>query len=116
MFKTLSRSLVNWKAVFMAVVIILALQGTSTAVQITATWNGGAGNWDTAGNWSGAVVPNNGLMRASNGGTLRALANVDIDGAGRWEADGGKIQLDSGVDVTTTGSIKGPQWRGAGVE
>ena len=62
-------------------VIILALQGTSTAVQITATWNGGAGNWDTAGNWSGAVVPNNGLMRASNGGTLRALANVDIDAA-----------------------------------
>ena len=46
---------------------------------------------------------NNGLMKASNVGCLDVY--VDVDGAGRWEADGGKIQLNSGVDVTTTGSI-----------
>jgi hypothetical protein len=46
---------------------------------------------------------NNGVMRASNGGRLNI--SVDIDGTGRWEADGGKIQLNSGVDVTTTGTI-----------
>jgi hypothetical protein len=48
---------------------------------------------------------NNGLMKASGGGDLRV--NVDVDGTGNWEADGAgsMIQLNSGTDVTTTGTI-----------
>jgi hypothetical protein len=30
------------------------------AANVNATWNGGAGNWNNAAQWSGAVVPNNG--------------------------------------------------------
>ena len=66
----------------MAVVIILALQGRSMAVQITATWNGGAGNWNTAGNWSGGVVPNNGAdtfnVQIDNGNATNSSVSLNM--------------------------------------
>ncbi|MBZ0109577.1 MAG: PEP-CTERM sorting domain-containing protein [Candidatus Scalindua rubra] len=61
MFKSLSRGLINWKAAILAVVIMLALQGTSMAVQLPATWTGGTSNWNNTGNWDTGVVPNNGV-------------------------------------------------------
>jgi hypothetical protein len=47
---------------------------------------------------------NNNLMRARNGGTLNV--NVDVNGSGGWEADGGRIVLNTGVDATTTGDSR----------
>ena len=44
----------------------------------------------------------NGTFKASRGGTL--IIKDNFSGAGAWDADGGKIQLDS-VDITTTGDI-----------
>ena len=51
---------------------------------------------------SGAGI-NDGIMRASSGGKLDVYD--DFSGTGRWEADGGKIQINTGVNVTTTGRI-----------
>lgn len=73
---------VNWKTILMAVVIVLALQGTSMAVQITATWTGGAGNWNVGGNWSGGVVPNNGMDTFNvliDGGNIGTNSTVSLD-------------------------------------
>jgi hypothetical protein len=47
---------------------------------------------------------NNGLMKATDGGTLY-LEGVAIDGSGEWIADGGTVTLTSTASVTTTGSV-----------
>ncbi|ODS31085.1 MAG: PEP-CTERM motif protein [Candidatus Scalindua rubra] len=69
--------------VFMALVIMLVLQGTSNAVQLTTTWNGGAGNWNVAGNWSGGVVPNNGVdtfnVLIDNGNATNSSVSLDTN-------------------------------------
>ena len=41
-------------------VVSLMSATSSHADQLTAVWNGGAGSWNTAANWSTGVVPNNG--------------------------------------------------------
>src|SRR3990167_3810049 len=114
MFKTLSRSLVNWKAVFMAVVIILALQGTSMAVQITATWNGGAGNWNTAGNWSGAVVPNNGAdtfnVQIDNGNATNSSVSLNMAAT----IDNLTIDVSDSLDINNAQSLTIGSGVGAG--
>ena len=36
-----------------------ALPAAAMGANLSATWNGGAGNWNSAAQWSGGVVPNN---------------------------------------------------------
>lgn len=54
---------------FAIVFVSISARGQTTT--LTATWNGGTGNWGSAGSWSGGVVPN-------NSGTT--VFNVTVDG------------------------------------
>ena len=56
---------------FIAIVFLLTFQGTAIADPIDATWNGGTGFWNVAGNWDTTDYPHN------NGSTY----NVFIDGS-----------------------------------
>jgi hypothetical protein len=62
---------------------------SALGVQKTAVWNGGSGNWNTAGNWDIAVVPNN-------------SADTYL-----VEIDGGKTGMDSTVSLNTSVTIDG---------
>src|SRR3954463_13899052 len=42
-------------------------------------WNGGTGNWNTAGNWSGGVVPNSATNVVFIDGGNAAVSNVILD-------------------------------------
>src|SRR5579864_4872107 len=51
--------------------------------QTSVNWNGGNGNWSTAGDWSGGVVPNNGggktyNVTISNGTTETVTLNLGV--------------------------------------
>jgi hypothetical protein len=102
----------------MAVVIILALQGTSMAVQVTATWNGGAGNWSNIANWDAGVVPSNGIntydVRIDNGNvtnssvTLDMTATIDkltVDAPDSLNFNNGQGLTIAGGSVTNNGVI-----------
>ena len=43
-----------------AVLFVLIAGGVRSRAQTAVSWNGGSGNWNTASDWSGGVVPNNG--------------------------------------------------------
>jgi hypothetical protein len=63
------------------------LPNVAAAANVDATWNGGAGNWNTASDWSGNVVPNNA------GNTF----SVFIDGA---KATSSVVTLDINPTIT----------------
>ena len=98
----------------MALVITLALQGTSTAVQITATWNGGAGNWNTAGNWSGGVVPNNGAdtfnVQIDNGNATNSSVSLNMAAT----IDNLTIDVSDSLDINNAQSLTIGSGVGAG--
>jgi fibronectin-binding autotransporter adhesin len=65
--------------------ILFALAGVCelpSQAQTSVSWNGGNGNWNTPGDWSGGVVPNNGGGKAynvtiSNGKTETVTLNLN---------------------------------------
>lgn len=86
--------MMRWRLVVGAILVVLLilpnLQGTATAVQVDATWNGGTGNWSVATNWTPNVVPNN------NADTY----NVLIDG-GKVAASSVSLDIDATIDKLT---------------
>jgi hypothetical protein len=64
----------------------LGLLGTASAAQLNATWLGGTNNWNTAGNWSGGIVPNNGAD----------TYNVFIDNSALTNS---RVSLDTAVTI-----------------
>jgi hypothetical protein len=50
------------------------------AAQATSIWNGGAGNWNTPGNWSTGIVPNSGTTSVfiDNGNVINSTVTLDI--------------------------------------
>ena len=77
-----TRRLRELAAAGLAVLLFAVPPGAGEALAADATWNGGTGDWDTAANWTPAVVPNNG------GTTFNVLI------------DGGKTGTDSVVHLT----------------
>jgi fibronectin-binding autotransporter adhesin len=86
--------------------------------QTDVTWNGGSGNWNTAGDWSGGVVPNNGsgktyAVTISNGEaetvTLNLSATVSDLTLGSeatlQSAAGDSLTIASGGTLTNSGTI-----------
>src|SRR6266446_1909625 len=53
------------------------------AANVNATWFGGTGNWSTAADWSGSVVPNNGADSFSvfidGGKMVNSVVTLDIN-------------------------------------
>lgn len=47
-----------------AVLVVLLAGALCSSAQTAVSWNGGIGNWNTAADWSGGVVPNNGGGKA----------------------------------------------------
>jgi len=66
------RATANRRTAFLLLLVSAVFPSVATAANVDATWNGGAGNWGTASNWSGNLVPNN-----AGGNTF----SVFIDGA-----------------------------------
>jgi len=104
--------------------VTLAFAGPAAAVQVDATWIGGAGNWSTATDWDIGVVPdNNGdtynvLIDDGDTGTASVLwlnmnariDNLTID-TGDW------LGIDTGLDLGIAGtsiSNAGVLWLGSG--
>jgi hypothetical protein len=74
--------------------LIPGLTAPAAAVPIEAAWNGGAGNWSSAANWTPNQVPNNGSPGATD------TYNVRVDNG---NAVGSSVSLDviAGVDNLT---------------
>src|SRR5260221_4254197 len=70
------------------------------AAQNTATWNGGAGNWNTQTNWAGGFVPNSGTVNVViNGGNIaNSVVNFDLS------ATVGALTIEQGDSVAFSGS------------
>jgi len=66
------------------------------------TWNG-TGNWATAANWTGAVVPSTGADIYVMSGTLTIDQNISL--ANVTVAPGAKVTLNSGNTLTVTGNL-----------
>jgi hypothetical protein len=75
------------------VLVLLSMRGFRLAAQTNVTWDGGNGNWNTPGDWSGGVVPNNG------GGKTY---NVTISNG---EAETVSLNLNATVSDLTLGSL-----------
>jgi len=74
----------------------------------TATWNGGAGNWNNAGNWTPAIVPNSGTTSVFIDGGMSVVAsvvNLDITAAvNALTIDAGDtLSFNAGVGLTLGG-------------
>ena len=86
----------NEKVVRVLLVALLALVlcPLSAFAQCTATWNGGTGSWDVAGNWTPSGVPtssSNTCINAANSAvTINASDSTD------------NLTLGSGTDTLTT--------------
>ena len=105
-----------------AVVLLLCLAilpSVAGAANVDATWNGGAGSWGTASNWSGNVVPNNaggntfsvfidGANATSSLVTLDVsptITNLTIDGDDQLSQNNGASLGVAGGTVTNNGSF-----------
>src|SRR5271157_3305309 len=75
------------------VLVLLSMGGFHLHAQTNVSWNGGNGNWNTPGDWSGGVVPNNG------GGKTY---NVTISNG---EAETVNLNLSTTVSDLTLGSL-----------
>ena len=54
------------KRVSTIVLALIVVSSLRSQAQTAVSWNGGSGNWNTAGDWSGGVVPNNGGGKTYN--------------------------------------------------
>jgi fibronectin-binding autotransporter adhesin len=86
--------------------------------QTDVSWNGGSGNWNTPGDWSGGVVPNNGSGKTydvtiSNGEAETVTLNLGVTisdltlGADAilQSAQGDSLAIASGGTLTNDGTI-----------
>ena len=78
----------NMHTALVLLLFVAVLPDVAVAANVNATWNGGAGSWGTASNWSGNVVPNN-----AGGNTF----SVFIDGA---NATNSLVTLDVSPTIT----------------
>src|ERR1700730_4880793 len=81
---------------FCAVALIL-LSSTSVFAQVSV-WNGGNGDWNTAGNWTGGVPTSSSLVFIDNGKAVNS--SVGLDGNGRADV----LFVDSGDTLTIQAS------------
>ncbi len=79
------------------------------AAQVTATWNGGVGNWNDATKWSGGVVPNNGtpagttykvLLDNGNATVSNVTLNISATIDTLTVSSGDTLGLNNGVSLT----------------
>jgi len=77
-------------------IILFFFKGSTQAIQVDAVWiDGAAGNWNTAGNWSGGVVPNN-----AGGSTY----NVKIDNGNTGQNSSVSLNMSATIDNLTIDS------------
>jgi hypothetical protein len=65
--------------------LMVTTNGTSSAADVTATWNGTTGNWSDSTKWNSALFPNNGnggltYDAVINGGTVTLDQNITLEG------------------------------------
>jgi len=95
-----------------AIVLCFGGQGLAWG-QTNSTWNGGTGNWNTAGNWTPGTVPNNGgstyNVTIDSGGTDVVTLNISptINLLNLGGASGGSAYLEDASGSPETLTITG---------